>query len=123
LALIRKDFGFSTHDADHVELEYRINYDSGYHDLEFSFDDAQGNSQKIIFRDVLAFRWDHNEEQTDYEDTFEVMESSWLQRHLEHDFGPADSTGFGKIALTFAHYRLCFNALDLMLDVAARRID
>ena len=92
----------------------------------------------MIFQEVMAFRWDFNKDHKGRHDTtYEVVDSSWLEAHLEENFGAEHSLRWkwdettkswskvydGSVGSRFAHYRIGFNAYDLYLDVAARRIE
>ena len=118
MKLLEKDFGFSVADAEYPDLHFE--------DLKLkcSLVDWRGQPQEIVFEEVVAFRWDHHEYHKGRDDTtYEVIDSSWLKLHVDLDWGPPGSPMRDRYAPDYAHYRLCFNAFDLFLDVAARRID
>ncbi|HEY4760492.1 MAG TPA: hypothetical protein VIH42_07925 [Thermoguttaceae bacterium] len=104
---IEKHFGFSTADAEDVQLQF-INCD-----LTLTFTDWQEKKQQIFFRNILAFCWQEPDE-TDIRDdeTYEVTDSSWLEQQAKLQ---------DVLAQKYAHYKLCFNAIGT-LDVLASRI-
>jgi hypothetical protein len=103
---IEVDLGISTADAESVELRF-INAD-----LHLSFIDWRDLPRQLVFRNVLAFRWQEFDENDIRNDAaYEVTESEWLARQA--DLQLVSST-------EYAHYKLCFNAIG-MLDVLASR--
>jgi hypothetical protein len=101
--------GISTADAEGVEMHF----DGG--DLVLSFMDWQEVPRQLIFREVLAFRWQDFDETGIRDDTtYEVLESEWLAQQ-------ADLQGVNADLGNYAHYKLCFNAIGI-LDVLARRL-
>jgi hypothetical protein len=106
MEFVETQFGFSTADAEDVEVRFSKG------DLLLSFRDWQEQPQAITFRDCLAFHWeepDDGELQNDV--CYEVRDSPWLARQAELQAVGADG---------YMHYKLCFNQCG-MLDVIARR--
>ena len=104
--------GASTADAEEVELRFA----SG--DLTLAFVDWQETPRKIVFHEVLGFRWQEFDQREVGEHgpirddtTYEVLQSSWRDRQAELQGERADE---------YVHYKLCFNAAGV-LDVLARR--
>jgi hypothetical protein len=101
--------GVSTADADNIDLHF----DGA--DLVLSFVDWQEVPRQLIFRNVLAFRWQDFDETGIRDDTtYEVLESEWLAQQ-------ADLQGVKAAVENYAHYKLCFNAVG-MLDVVGLRL-
>jgi hypothetical protein len=106
---IEVHLGISTADAEDVD----IHFDGG--DLILSFVDWQEVPRQLIFREVLAFRWQDFDETSIHDDTtYEVLESEWLAQQ-------ADLQGVKAAVDNYAHYKLCFNAMG-MLDVVGLRL-
>lgn len=104
---IEKNLGVATADGENVNLRYDGN------DLILAFTDWQERPQGLIFRDVLAFRWQElDEEGVQNDRTYEVVDSPWLQSQAVLQAVPASE---------FAHYTLCFNGSGVV-DVLARRL-
>lgn len=105
---LSKDFGFSTADGEKVTLQF----DGG--DLTLAFTDWQEHLVRVVFRDVLAFRWGQEAKSNVPRDdtTYEVTESPELSRELLLDGIRGENT--------YAHYKLRFNACGV-LDVLCRR--
>lgn len=104
---VEADIGVCTADAEQVVLRL----DRG--DLHLSFVDWKEHPRALIFRDVLAHRWQELDEPVPRDDTtFEALESPWLARQAK--LQGVDPNGY-------AHYVLCFNACGV-LDVLARRL-
>jgi len=102
--------GFSTADAEDVQLQFDGS------DVTLEFRDWSDQDVKVVFREVLGFRWSQWQDEVAPRDdeSYEVLGSEWLQR--EFDIG-----GTGVVRQDFAHYRLCFSACGV-LDVLSRRI-
>ncbi|HKR63427.1 MAG TPA: hypothetical protein VJZ00_06815 [Thermoanaerobaculia bacterium] len=100
------DFGFSTADADQIELKF----ESAALTLRF----LDWREQPIVktFQDVLAFKWDSvfDESAPRDDQSFEVVDSPWLSREVERREIEDPSQ--------YCHYKLCFNELGV-LDVLA----
>jgi hypothetical protein len=104
---VEKNLGVSTADGEDVHLQYDGD------DVILAFTDWNERSCELVFRDVLAFRWQECDEEGIRDDTtYEVTESSWLARQAQLQ---------GVNASDYAHYKLCFNACG-SLDVLARRM-
>lgn len=98
--------GFSTADADDVEIRYSKG------DLSVSFRDWIERQQVIVFRDCLAFQWEEFDEGPLRDDIcYEVRDSAWLARQAELHGVSADQ---------FVHLKLCYNGHGV-LDVLAAR--
>lgn len=101
------DLGVSTADADKVA----IHFDRG--DLRLSFTDWQEQCRNVVFRDVLAFRWQELDDAVPRDDaTYQAIESTWLDRQARLQSVSPDQ---------FSHYVLCFNGSGV-LDVLARHV-
>ena len=105
------DLGASTADAEKIELRFACG------DLTLAFVDWQEAHRRLIFREVLGFRWQEFDEgelgagAIRDDSTYEVLESAWLERQAEIQ---------GEQRQGYAHYVLCFNAIGT-LEVLARR--
>lgn len=98
------ELGVNTADADRVTIQF----DGG--DLRLAFVDWQERPRTVMFRNVLAFRWQESEAPLPAESgTFEAMDSPWLNRQAQLQSVPPDH---------FSHYVVCFNASGT-LDVLA----
>jgi hypothetical protein len=103
---VEAKLGVTTADAEKVVTRF----ENG--DLHLSFVDWQGHPRSIIFRDVLAYRWQELDDAVPRDDTtFEALDSPWLERQAALQAVPPNA---------YAHYVLCFNACGV-LDVLARR--
>lgn len=101
------DLGVSTADADKVA----IHFDCG--DLRLSFNDWQDQCRTVVFRDVLAFRWQELDDPVPRDDaTFEAIESTWLDHQARLQSVSPEQ---------FRHYVLCFNGCGA-LDVLASQV-
>jgi hypothetical protein len=99
--------GVNTTDADRVAIQF----DGG--DLRLSFVDWQERPRAVMFRNVLAFRWQEPEEPLPAESgTFEAVDSPWLDRQARIQSVPSEG---------FQHYVVCFNASGV-LDVLAGEV-
>ncbi len=106
---VEVDLGISTADADNVE----VHFDGG--DLVLTFLDWQEVPRQVIFRGVLAYRWQDFDETGIRDDTtYEVLESEWLAQQ-------ADLQGVKAAVENYAHYKLCFNTVG-MLDVVGLKL-
>jgi hypothetical protein len=106
---VEVNLGISTADAADVD----VHFDGS--DLVLSFVDWQEVPRQLIFRDVLAFRWQDLDETGIRDDTtYEVLESEWLAQQ-------ADLQGVKAAVENYAHYKLCFNAVGI-LDVVGLRL-
>ena len=101
--------GFSTADAEDVQLEFDGS------DLVLTCLDWQENRVRYSFRDVLAYRWGQDVEVEGLRDdqAYEILESPWLER--EAALAAVDCREYG-------HYKLCFNGCGV-LDVLSRKED
>jgi hypothetical protein len=104
---VEVDLGVSTADAEKVDVHF------GDGDLVLTFVDWQDAPRRLVFREVLAFRWQDFDETGIRDDTtYEVVESEWLARQAELQ---------GVSMENYAHYKLCFNVLGT-LDVLGLRL-
>src|SRR5204863_226416 len=104
---VEANLGVSTADAERVALRM----EGG--DLHLSFVDWKEQPRSLIFREVLAHRWQELDEPVPRDDTtFEALDSPWLARQANLQGVAPDG---------YAHYVLCFNACGV-LDVLARRL-
>ena len=99
--------GVHSADAEQVELQYANG------SLHLRYVDWQEQQRAAVFKEVLAFRWQEQDESAVPRDdtTYEVLNSMWLASHsvLRHQ------------AIRYAHYKLCFNACSV-LDVLCQAI-
>jgi hypothetical protein len=99
------DLGASTADATNVGFQWSDDC------LALRFRDWKELSPEIVFRGVLAFRWQEFDPcqfpSLRDDSSYEVLESDWLERQC--DLQRVDPAGY-------AHYRLCFNGVGV-LDV------
>lgn len=104
---VETNLGISPADAEQVALRLEKG------DLYVSFVDWKEEPRSLIFRDVLAHRWQELDDPVPRDDTtFEALDSPWLARQAQLQGVSADG---------YAHYVLCFNACGV-LDVLARRL-
>ena len=104
---IEKFIGVHVADAERVELCLR----SG--ELQLKFVDWRKQPQEIVFHEVLAFKWQERDlVAVPREDTtYEVLGSVLLSNHII----------IGASHITYAHYKLCFNACGT-LDVVCEAV-
>src|SRR5664279_747971 len=93
---VEKFIGVNTADAEHVELHLR----SGR--LLLKYVDWREQAQEQVFHEVLAFKWREQDSASVPRDdtTYEVLGSVLLSDHV----------AIGATSITYAHYKLCFNA-------------
>ena len=103
---VNADIGIKTADAQNVAIQFARS------DLTLTFIDWKQQSCKVMFSEVLAFRWQEFDEQDLRDDaSYEVVGSEWLKRQTMLQAVHPDD---------FAHYKLGFNASGC-LDVLVRR--
>ncbi len=105
---IEANLGVSTADADQIQLQFVKG------DLSLTFLDWQEHQRKLVFQEVIAFKWqelDLSEFDIRDDTTYEVIDSVWLLRHSQLSEATTDQ---------YAHYKLCFNAHG-SLDVISKR--
>ncbi|MBK7839072.1 MAG: hypothetical protein IPJ49_15660 [Candidatus Obscuribacter sp.] len=74
---IEPNLGVSTADADQIQLQFVKG------DLSLTFLDWQEHQRKLVFQDVIAFKWqelDLSEFDIRDDTTYEVIDSVWLLR-------------------------------------------
>jgi hypothetical protein len=104
MQFVAKNLGVTTADGEDVRLQYDGDK------LLLTFVDWQDHLCEMVFREVLAFRWQESaEEEIRYDTTYEVLASPWLEEQARVH---------GVNANGFAHYKLCFNACGT-LDIVA----
>lgn len=103
------DFGFSTADAESVEVHF-----SGS-SLILTFVDWQGANIKFTFEDVIAFKWEDDLDEPTVKDDicYEVEDSTWLHRKSSQDSAISIEE--------YGHYKLCFNEYGAALDILCKR--
>lgn len=104
---IEKFIGVQTADAEQVELRFL----SGQ--LELRYVDWREQPQEMVFHEVLAFKWLEQDSVSVPRDdtTYEVLGSALLSEHVV----------IGATHITYAHYKLCFNACGT-LDVVCQAV-
>jgi hypothetical protein len=105
---IETDLGISTADAEQIQLQF-VNGE-----LSLTFVDWQEHERKLVFQDVIAFKWqelDLSEFDIRDDTTYEVIDSVWLLRQAQLSEATTDQ---------YAHYKLCFNAHG-SLEVISKR--
>jgi hypothetical protein len=101
------DLGFSTADAEQVQLEF-----NGCN-LSIRFIDWQEQPKTHIFIEVLGFSWNDELDNPSIRDdvTYIVSDSDWLRSQCELSNEEVEQ---------YIHYKLCFNACGV-LDVICKR--
>jgi hypothetical protein len=107
MTFVTVDIGVQTADAEDVAVQFSSS------DLVLTFVDWQERSRRVVFADVLAFRWQAFDEEDIRDDVVhEVKDSDWLARQALLQAVEAEG---------YVHYKLCFNASGT-LDVLCRRL-
>jgi hypothetical protein len=105
---VERFIGVHAADAEQVELHLR----SGR--LLLKYVDWREQAQEQVFHEVLAFKWQEQDSASVPRDdtTYEVLGSKLLSDHV----------AIGATSITYAHYKLCFNAcgtLDIVCQAVA----
>jgi len=101
----QSDLGFIVADAE--DLTFSFDLDGR---LTLEFIDWQQNQIKVIFKDVIGFRFQEAEYYSDEKNerlngTYIIQESRWLSEH--------QSQGACSASETYYHYKMNFNAAGI----------
>ena len=107
--LVVKNLGFSTADAEKVEISF---FEGST--LRLKFLDWQEQTIQVEFLDIVAFSWSqedihHRQISDDY--IYEVLNSNWLLKYREVEAA--------EIIENHKHYKFCLNCcgnLDVLFD-------